>query len=84
MEKFNQAISLLWPADLEQKISPGQREEDEDEVLTQHKPIKQTIKCLEHIVKTVMLACRISLTASIPFKLGVKLPSRLWLSYVAL
>lgn len=43
MEKFNQAINLLWPPDLEQRNITGQGEEDEDAVLTQHEPVKHTI-----------------------------------------
>lgn len=37
MEKFNQAINLLWPPHLEQKNITGERDEDENAVLTQHK-----------------------------------------------
>lgn len=40
MEKFNQAINLLWPPDLEQRNITGQREVDENAVLTPHEPVK--------------------------------------------
>lgn len=43
MEKFNQAINLLWPPHLEQKNITGERDEDENAVLTLHKPLKHTI-----------------------------------------